>query len=100
MALYNITSLTESLNFGELALWANAASDGVLFGFFTIAIFFVVVLALKRYDFADGLLVGAFVSFVISGILTYGGFLNIIFPLCFLIIVALSGFYVWMTKRN
>ena len=81
MVLYNITKLTDASNVGELVLVANSeGTGGVLFGFFMVAIFLIILLALKRYSFENGFLVASFMSFIISSIAVYCGFLNIIFP--------------------
>ena len=85
---------------GRLALFANDASNGVLFGFFVIGLFFLILLAFRNSDFEDSLLVASFICFVVSAVATYGGYLNIIFSLAFLLLLALTGFFVWTTKNQ
>lgn len=97
--MYNLTNLTSATNIGQVAVYANNASDGVLFGFLSIAMFIIMLLALKRYEFDDSLLTASFLSFLLAGIAAYAGLLNIIFPLGYLIILALTGMYVWIVKR-
>jgi hypothetical protein len=101
MVLYNLTNVTNASNVGELIIVANReGTNGILFGFFMIAIFFIILLSLRRSTvaFEDSLLVASFLCFLVSAIAVYGGFLNIIFPLAFLIILALTGFFSWMSK--
>ena len=99
MALYNISGLTGALNIGEVALFANTASNGILFGFFFIGIFFIMMFSFKGFEFGKSILTASFICFLLSAIAVYGGFLNIIFPLAFLIMMALSGLYVWTTDN-
>ena len=100
MALYNLSKIQEALTVSDVATAANEYSQGVLYGFFMIGIFIVFLMAFKfRNDFDESLLVSSFICFVISGIATYGGFLNIIFPLTFLILTVMTGFWVWVTRR-
>ena len=100
MVLYNISLLTTAGNAGALATASNTYSEGILFGMGSIVFFFIFLLALKRSnDFDEALIVSSFISFVLAGILTYGEYLNIIFPLVYLILTALTGFYIWMAKN-
>lgn len=99
MSFYNLTNLTNSQNIGEVALYANNASEGVLFGFGVIAIFFVIFAVTKlSNNFDASLLFSSLVGFILSSILTAGGFLNILFPLGFLTILAFTGFYMWLNR--
>lgn len=96
---YNMTELQAAETVSDLAFYANSSVDGVLFGFFSIAIFFVILMALKRWDFEDALLTASFLSFMISGIAAFGGFIHIIFPLAYLVMTAFAGLWVYITKR-
>ena len=90
---YNMTALQEATTVNKLFLFANDATGGVMMGLFMIAIFFVMVMSLKRYSFQDALLTSGFVCFILSTILAYGGFMNIIYPLLFLAVAAFTLFY-------
>lgn len=101
MTIYNISQMTNSGNIAGIAVAANTYSNGILFGFGSIAFFLVILLSLKRNnDFDECLLVSSFISFFIAGFLTYGGFLNIIFPLAYIVMVAFTAFYMWVAGRN
>jgi len=100
MVLYNLTNLTNGSGMGDVALFANNASDGILYGLGIIAIFFIIFMALKKSsDFAEALITSSFLCFIISGILVYGGFLNIIYVLVFLILTAFSALFMWSQKK-
>ena len=99
MVLYNITGLQEALNIGEVALFANTASNGILFGFFFIGLFFIMILSFRGFEFSKSFLTASFICFIASSIASYGGFLNIIFPLAFIIMTAVGGLFVWTTDN-
>lgn len=101
MALYNISKLTDSANVGGIATASNSYSDGILFGMGSLVFYFIMLLALKRNsDFDEALFVASFLSFIIAGIFTYGKYLNIIFPLAYLVITAFTGLYMWTSKNS
>lgn len=100
MALYNLTQLQASETFADLLVYANVSSNEVLINFMMVAVFLIVLMVLRRYDFIDVLLADSFGCMIISGFLAYGGFINIIVPLAFLMILVLSGFYVYMTRHD
>lgn len=99
MVLYNISDLTSATKVSEVVLFANSTSNGVLFGFGLISFFVIILIALIRYDFDTVLLVDSFIMFILSGFLAYGGFVSIFFPLAFLLLMILSGLYVYMVRQ-
>lgn len=101
MELYNMTKLVQSQDVGDLALTANSYSGGVIFGGGSLAVFIIVLVLLTRNpnsEFANSLLVASFVSFVLAGILAFGEYLSPIFSLGYLILMALTGLFIWTTK--
>jgi len=97
--VYNLTLLKETDTVSEIAIYANNATDGILFGLFMIIIFFTMLLIFKKWEFDEALLSSGFSSFILSAILAYGGFINLIYPLAFLAITAFTAFYVFVVKR-
>lgn len=101
MALYNLSLLTEAANVGGVATAANTYSDGILFGMGSLVFFFIMMLALKRSnEFDEALLVSCLISFIISSIMVFGDFVNIIFPLAYLILTAFTALYMWAVKSS
>jgi len=100
MTAYNISLLEEAETVLDIVNYANVSSNQVLFGLFMVGIFFVMILALKKWDFEDTLLSASFVCFVLSLLATFADLLNIIFPLMFLALAAFTAFYSYITKRN
>jgi hypothetical protein len=98
--MYNLTDFGNAKDISDLVVYSNNLTDGVLISFLLVGIFLIMVFALKKYDFDDGLLVSAWAMFFLSAILSYGKYVNIIFPLGFLAIAAFAGLYVYMTKNN
>lgn len=90
---YNMTQLQMADTFYGIAKYANDSTNGVLFGLMIIAIFFVLIMLLKRYDFDDAFLVSSFISFILSIFLVYAKLLNFMVPLVFLILTA--GLILW-----
>ena len=81
--MYNLTNLTTDPSVATVFIEANNFTDSLLFSFLTIAMFFILLMALKKWEFSSSLIVAGWVSFVLSAILAYGGWVNIIFPLIY-----------------
>jgi len=96
---YNLTALNNVDSVFGVVTFADDASGGILVGLFVIAIFVVALFTLKKYEFDFALLSSSFGAFVISAILTYGGMLNLIYPLAFLAILSFTAFYVFVVKN-
>jgi Cu/Ag efflux pump CusA len=99
MALYNMTQLQEAYTVSKLVVFANDATQGVLFSLFIIVIFFVMLMTFKRWDFQDSLLTSSFLCLILSSILAYGGFIILYIPLAFLIITALTALYAFTVGK-
>lgn len=99
MVLYNLTNLTSATQVSDVALFANSASNGILFGFGLIGVYIILLIALMRFDFDSNLLASSFVMFVLSSVLAFGEFVSMMFPLGFLLILALTGLFVYMTRQ-
>ena len=97
--MYNITPLQQAPGIYEIFLFANTSANALLFGLIMIGIFFILLYLLKRWGFAEALLSSSFACFVLSGFLVYIKLLNFYFLLAFLIILALTGLYVFMIKK-
>lgn len=98
MPSYNITQLQAADTVNELFVYANDVTGQVLMGLFMIAIFFIMLMVLKRWDFDKALLSSSFSCFILATILSYGRLLNFMIPLLFLIIMAFTGFYMYMNR--
>ena len=96
---YNLTQLGEVETVLGLFQFANDTTTGLMMGLFMVAVFFVMLIVLKKWEFQDALLSSSFVCFVLSAFATYADLLPFLFPLAFLIIAAFTAFYVFMTKR-
>lgn len=99
---YNMTALQQANDWGDIALAANSATDGVLFGGLSIALFFVFIVSLKKgggWGIDESILASSFACFVLTAVLAYGGYVNVIFPLAYLAILAFTGLYVWATRN-
>ena len=97
---YNITGLTTAETVGDIVVYANTSIGGFLFGLFILALFFIMLMVMRRYEFTDTLIASSFSCFIISTILSYGGFLNILFPIGFLTIMSLTALYVCMNNKG
>jgi|TARA_Y100000310_G_C20686141_1_gene819135 hypothetical protein len=97
--MYNLTILSDSDSIGDLFITANTYSNSTLFGMFIIAIFFVMLMVLKKWEFTSALLTSSFSSFILSLILVYADLLNFIYPLLFLTITAFTALYVFTAQR-
>jgi len=95
----NMSELAGIETLSGLVIFANTAAEGVLFGGLMIAIFFVMLMILKKWEIEKALLASSFSCFILSMFLTYAKVLNLVFPLVFLIVMAFTLFYLFVTKR-
>lgn len=96
---YNITRLVNAESVSDIVIFANESTGDLLFGLFILALFFIMMMVMRKYEFTNTLLVSSFSCFVLSAILSYGGLLNILFPIGFITIMALTAFYMVMVKK-
>lgn len=91
--MYNLTNLTNDPTVATVFLAANSYTGYALFSFLSVALFFILLMTLKKWSFPSALLTSGWVSFVLSAILAYGGWINIIFPLAYLSIAGFTMLY-------
>ena len=103
MPAYNITALSNIETLPDLFIYANnstaVSGQGMLFGLISVALFFIMLFVLKRWEFYKELLSSSFAMFILTVILSFAQLVNFIFPLTFLIIMAFTGLYAWMNER-
>lgn len=91
--MWNMTALTTDPTVATIFTAANSFTNNNLFIFLSIALFFILLLALKKWEFSSALLTAGWVSFVLSALLAYGGLLSIIFPLAYLAVAGFTMLY-------
>lgn len=96
--MYNLTNLTGATDFSSVVSFSNEVTGGSFVSMFMIAIFFVSVLVLKKWEFIHALMASSFGCMILSIFLVYGGYLNFMFPLAFLIILALCVLYSYTVR--
>ena len=84
---YNLTPLYNATTGSDLFNFANTSTDGALFGMFMFAIYFVLLMALKKWDFKDAWIASNFACFMLSMILFYAEMLSFYVVLAFLILL-------------
>jgi hypothetical protein len=95
---YNITQLQDSSTISGLFVTANDYTGGILLSLFVLAVFFIMLMALQRWEFDDALLSSNFVCFLISAILVSVELLNLLWALGFLVLMAFTAFYMFLAK--
>ena len=96
----DISNLTGITNTYDIAKFANEASGGILFNGFILIVFFIMLLVLKKYDFDRALLASSWLAFIISVIGWSIGLVNVLTPLFFIFITALTGLYIWFSGNE
>lgn len=94
-----MTALQASDTVFGLFSYANESTGQILFGLFMIGIFFIMLLSMKKLAFEYAIFAASGISFLLSALLAYTGLLNFSIPLVFLIVLALSGMYVYVVSR-
>jgi hypothetical protein len=90
--MYNMTQLQNVASIYQLVVFANDATTGILILMFNLALFFVLLIALKRYSFGSALTGASAVSFLVSLLFAFAKMLNPLWSLAFFIILAFSVF--------
>jgi hypothetical protein len=91
----NLTNLTNADGMYAVASFANQVSGQLLFSGFLIIIFLIILLALKKYGFENGLLVASWTTFILSLMLWSIELVNAFYPVLLLLIAAGTAFYVY-----
>lgn len=99
MALYNMTTLQESETIFELVQTANTFTGDILISLTSWAIFFIMFMVMKRFEFDDALLASSSISFVITMLFNYMELVPLLIPLAFLTIAGFTAFYTFVIKR-
>lgn len=97
--MYNITNITNSSGVFDMISSVNVLVDGWLVGLFLLALFFVLLIGLKRYDFSAAITASGFSCFIISLFLGFAGLVNFMFILLFLVVAGLGAFWIHVEKR-
>jgi len=98
MALYNMTHLQDSETMFKLIQFADDATGNILMPLFLLAVFFIGILALKRYEFKDGFAVMSFICFIIALMLQFAGLLNVMYVILPLTATVLSVLFMFAKK--
>ena len=88
---YNMTELAASNNIYDIVKFANTASGSVLFNFFIVAVFVIIVISLKKYEFKKGFAVASYVCFAISLLFAVSGLVSMATVIVFSLMVAFSS---------
>jgi len=97
---YNLTGLKNATTMYDLVVYANVVTDNILIVLFLWSLWFIMLMRLKAYDFANSILVSSFITFTLGLLMSYVGLVNIIHPLIFLVIAAFTLFYIVFARRG
>lgn len=93
MVNYNLTNLTTVDGLGDLVTFANEVTRQHFTGFMLLALFIIMLMALKRYGFSQALLASSWAAFLLSLLLTFGDLMNPIYTFGFLAVAAFTALY-------
>jgi len=96
----NITALSNITGFYSAGNAAMIVTNNMLFVGLITAIYIIALMKLApKYDFASVMAVSSFACFALSLPLVYLNWINIFFPIFFLLATAGSLFYIRMTSQ-
>jgi len=96
---YNLTGLADLTGLGGLVAFANTTTEGHLIGMFIVAAYFITIIKLKHHSFDTVFFAASWICFTISALLAYVHWINLIYPITFLIAAAGSVAYIFTTKN-
>lgn len=91
--MYDLTNFTNASGMGDIMLFTNEVTRGGFMTMMVIATFFVLLMIQKRYNMIDALLSSAFICFVMSALLAYGGMVSFWIVVLFLSVLAFGMLY-------
>lgn len=104
MTTINLTALKSTDSVSKLFCIANTSTEGILMLGFIIALFFIILLVLKRWEFDKALLVSSWSCFILSLIATtttcWDGtrLISTFVAITFLAIASLTAMFIWMNE--
>jgi|WetSurMetagenome_2_1015567.scaffolds.fasta_scaffold573360_1 hypothetical protein len=100
MTLYNITALANATNVSDIFAAANSFTGGILFGLFTLAMFFIMVMSFRNRTLEDNLIVSGWLSFIISLLFSFARLLPFIWIIGYLALTTLAIIWKVTTRRE
>lgn len=100
MTLYNITGLASATDVSGLFTAANTYSGGNLFAMFTLAMFFIMLMAFRNRAIEDNIIVSAWLSFTIALLFSFVSLVAFIWVIGYLTIAALAVLWKVTTRRE
>lgn len=92
--MYNLTKLTEAENFYDIVVFSNSVTNPIsVMGVITVGIFFILMVSFLRFGIISALLTASLISFVLSGLLAWGGLVPTLYPFTFLAILSFTFLY-------
>lgn len=92
---YNLSLMQNGTTILKLFEATNSYTDDSIGLMMILALFFIMIFALKRYDFSAALLASSWTCFILSALLTYAELLNFRIVLLFLAITGFISLYVF-----
>jgi len=89
---YNMTQLAGADTIFKLVGYANDSTTGLFASLILLAVFFIMFISMKRFEFSKALLASSGISFMIGLFMVYAKLINPIWALAFLILMAGSAF--------
>ena len=96
---YNLTLLQQKEGVVGLVEYVNYATTDLFSAIMVISLYFILLLALKRFDFVQSVMASSFVMFFVSIFLVYAELLNFVFPLFFISVVAVIALYAYTSTE-
>ena len=95
---YNLTNLTSATNPAQLVGFVNEVTGQSFMSLMVLAFFIIMLVKLFKLDFASSLALSSYLAFVLSSVMVFAEWINLMIPLAFLTLAALSTFYLYATK--
>lgn len=97
---YNVTSIIDATSFYAIVKSADDYSGNILTGLMILAVFFVLLFSLKKYEFDVSLLVSSWICSILSMFLVYAKLLNFLFLIGFVAMTAFMTFYFYVVRSD
>ena len=96
--MFNLTNLTNANSPGDIIVFANNNTSGMLIGGMVISLWFVFFIVMKKYSFERAFVTSSFLCFIISIFFVYGGFISFYFLIVFATLTLFGGFWIYLSQ--
>lgn len=96
--MYNLTNLTGATGAGDVFVFADDVTGGILVLIIMLTVFFIVLLATLKFGFVKSIPAACFSTFVFTALMSYAGFISVYWAVIWLFGLIFSALLLFATE--